>query len=184
MKKKLLSLIMSAALLAGLMPVNIQAQEADAEPLQTEATTSDADVLDVTETEEEILVEDTLEVEANSVRIDATNFPDENFRKYIKEYFDRNNDGVVDDIGNITYIYVGGSEIRSLKGIEFFWALESLLCDNNQLTSLDVSKNTALNDLCCNNNQLTSLDVSKNTALERLHCYNNQLTSLDVSKNR
>ena len=157
MKKKLLSLIMSAALLAGLMPVNIQAQEADAEPLQTEATTSDADVLDVTETEEEILVEDTLEVEANSVRIDATNFPDENFRKYIKEYFDRNNDGVVDDIGNITYIYVGGSEIRSLKGIEFFWALESLLCDNNQLTSLDVSKNTALRSLGIDSNITTDI---------------------------
>ena len=35
----------------------------------------------------------------------------------------------------------------------------------NQLTTLDVSKNTALTDLDCDNNQLTTLDVSKNTAL-------------------
>ncbi len=30
-------------------------------------------------------------------------------------------------------------------------------------------------------NQLTSLDVSNNTALSVLYCYNNQLTSLDAS---
>ncbi|MCM1172179.1 MAG: hypothetical protein NC393_08650 [Clostridium sp.] len=42
MKKKMLSLIMSAALLAGLMPVNIKAQELDEEQMQMEATSSDA----------------------------------------------------------------------------------------------------------------------------------------------
>ena len=55
------------------------------------------------------------------------------------------------------------------------------MCYNNQLTSLDVSHNTALTQLACSNNQLTSLDVSHNTALTWLWCYNNQLTSLDVS---
>ena len=39
-----------------------------------------------------------------------------------------------------------------------------------QLTSFDVSKNTALTDLDCEYNQLTSLDVSKNTALTYLYC--------------
>ena len=61
--------------------------------------------------------------------------------------------------------------------------MTSLWCSNNQLTSLDVSKNTALNVLDCANNQLTSIDVSKNTALNVLYCANNQPTSLDVSKN-
>ena len=56
-------------------------------------------------------------------------------------------------------------------------------CNDNQLTSLDVSKNTALTELNCRSNQLTSLDVSKNTALTELWCHHNQLTSLDVSKN-
>ena len=58
-----------------------------------------------------------------------------------------------------------------------------LNCSWNQLTSLDVSKNTALTGLYCYNNQLTSLDVSKNTALKVLDCSYNQLTSLDLSQN-
>ena len=58
-----------------------------------------------------------------------------------------------------------------------------LECYNNQLTKLDVSKNTALTRLDCTLNQLTGLDVSKNTALTRLDCDGNRLTALDVSKN-
>ncbi|MCM1172180.1 MAG: hypothetical protein NC393_08655 [Clostridium sp.] len=135
------------------------------------------------EAEGEILVEDTLEVEANQVQINATNFPDENFRKYIKENFDKNNDDIVDDIENVTSIDVSWCGIYSLKGIEFFWALEELDCHSNNLTSLDVSKCTALKDFRCHSNNLTSLDVSKNTALGHLVCGNNELTSLDVSKN-
>ena len=53
----------------------------------------------------------------------------------------------------------------------------------NQITSLDVSHNTALTYLNCHYNQLTSLDVSQNTALIGLSCYYNQLTSLDISNN-
>jgi len=53
----------------------------------------------------------------------------------------------------------------------------------SQLTSLDVSKCTALRYLSVSG-PLTSLDVSKNTALTSLTIYDNyQLTSLDVSKN-
>ena len=57
------------------------------------------------------------------------------------------------------------------------------MCFENELTSLDVSKNTALKVLYCYEDQLTSLDVSKNTALKVLFCDHNQLTSLNVSKN-
>ena len=54
---------------------------------------------------------------------------------------------------------------------------------NTGLTSLDLSKNTALTDLYCSNcTGLTSLDVSKNTALTILSCNGcTGLTSLDVS---
>ncbi|MCM1172177.1 MAG: hypothetical protein NC393_08640 [Clostridium sp.] len=183
MKKKMVSLIMSATLLVGLMPVNIKAQELDEEQMQMEATSSDAYELNVMETEGEILVEDTLEVEANQVLINADNFPDENFRKYIKENFDKNNDDIVDDIENITIMSVYGRRIYSLKGIEFFFALVNFNCGYNYLTSLDVSKNTSLKYLDCGGNHLTSLDVSKNTALKQLDCDVNCLTSLDVSKN-
>jgi Leucine-rich repeat (LRR) protein len=62
-------------------------------------------------------------------------------------------------------------------------ALTDISCTNNQLSTLDVSKNTALTDISCSRNQLSVLDVSKNTALTSLDCYNNQLSALDVSKN-
>ena len=62
-------------------------------------------------------------------------------------------------------------------------ALTTLSCSYNQLTALDVSQNTALTSLYCGNNQLTALDVSQNTALTELYCFENQLTALDVSKN-
>ncbi|CAC9975196.1 T9SS type A sorting domain-containing protein [Flavobacterium panici] len=77
----------------------------------------------------------------------------------------------------------GVSLITDLTGIQDFTALKSLLCDTNQLTSLDVSKNTALTYLSFGDNYLTTIDVSKNTALTELRCYHNLLTTLDVSKN-
>ena len=53
----------------------------------------------------------------------------------------------------------------------------------NNLTSLDVSKNTALTYLYVSENNLTELDVSNNIALIYLSVYANQLTSLNVSNN-
>ncbi len=74
-------------------------------------------------------------------------------------------------------------ELTSLKGIEYFESLTLLHCYGNQLTALDMSKNTALTGLHCGGNQLMALEVSKNTALTYLTCGNNQLAALDVSKN-
>jgi len=120
------------------------------------------------------------------IAINATNFPDENFRNYVAgTSIDKNADGYLSDeeIAAVTKLYVSEKNIASLKGIEFFTALTLLYCYNNQLTSLDVSKNTVLETLFCSRNHLTSLDVSKNTALTLLSCSSNQLASLDVSKN-
>ena len=61
--------------------------------------------------------------------------------------------------------------------------IKGLSCSRNNLTSLDVSKNTALILLDCYYNNLTSLNVSGCTALTDLSCSSNDLTSLDVSKN-
>ena len=109
-------------------------------------------------------------------------FPDAAFRKYLLSQ-SYGMDGVITDeeIATVTRIDVPYKKIKSLKGIEFFTALKMLDCSNNQLTELDLSKNTALTFLSCYNNQLTSLDLSKNTLLNDLDCTNNQLTSLNVS---
>lgn len=108
------------------------------------------------------------------------------------------------DVNRIEMLLISNKGLTSLKGIEYFESLTTLGCDNNQLTSLDVSKCTFLESLSCGGNQLasldvssckaltslscsenpfTSLDVSENTALVYLECDRNQLTSLDVSKN-
>ena len=118
------------------------------------------------------------------IAIDATNFPDENFRSWILAQ-NYGEDGYLTDeeIASVTKIEVNNMNIANLKGIEFFTALKTLDCSGNNLATLDISKNTALIYLHCNDNQLIALDVSKNTALAHLYCYNNQLTALDISTN-
>ena len=109
-------------------------------------------------------------------------FPDDAFRTYLSNNKDYDKDGYLTE-EETTFIDIWNKNIKSLEGIEKFTTMESLYCDNNQLTSLDLSKNTVLTSLGCSNNQLTSLDLSKNTVLTSLGCSNNQLTSLDLSKN-
>ena len=124
-------------------------------------------------------------VHAESVEINSTNFPDEQFRNFVRERYDNDKNGMLSDteLSFATTIKCDNKAIVDMTGIEYFTSLRRLDCDFNKLTSLDVSKNTALEYLFCGSNQLTSLDVSKNTALIELLCANNQLTSLDVSEN-
>ena len=119
-----------------------------------------------------------------AITIDATNFPDDNFRKWILDQ-DYGKDGVLTEkeTAAIKMINVRNKNIIDLKGIEHFTALTSLDCNSNELTTLDMSKNTELKILDCQRNKLITLDLSKNTALTTLGCGTNQLTTLDVSKN-
>ena len=86
------------------------------------------------------------------------------------------------EIAEVKSIWVSEYNIESLKGIEFFTALEALYCYNDKLKTLDISKNTAPTVLGCWNNKLTSLDVSKNTELLSLWVSTNPIKTLDVSK--
>ncbi len=121
--------------------------------------------------------------------------PDPNFLTYCLANFDKNGDGFLSrkEAGSVQLINVKTENVSSLEGIEFFTDLQVLSCNGGwnqkddectgQLTSLDLSKNTALTELYCEANQLTTLDLSKNTALTMLYCGHNQLKSLDLSKN-
>lgn len=116
----------------------------------------------------------------------SSHFPDAAFREYLKKKkFDTDHDEWLSsaDLNDITEIDVHEKNITSLKGIELFPNLKKLDCHTNQLTELDVSKNTALTYLDCSENNLTSLDVRQNAALTYLDCGTNQLTSLDVRQN-
>jgi len=99
-------------------------------------------------------------------------------------------------------IYLGGLGIADLTGIESFSAITTLYCQdnlltslnltgaqaltylncqNNHLTNLDLTGATSLTELYCQHNLLTSLNLTSASALSNLYCQNNQLTSLDVS---
>lgn len=97
---------------------------------------------------------------------------------------DTNGDGQiqVSEAQAIKCLNITSANIANLTGIEAFTNLRSLRVDNNALTSLNVTQNTALINLRCELNQLTSLTVGTNTSLLDLHCYQNFLTTLDLSQ--
>ncbi|MDD7885976.1 T9SS type B sorting domain-containing protein [Flavivirga sp. 57AJ16] len=117
-----------------------------------------------------------------------TSIPDPNFEQFlINEGIDSDNlvNGTVltADISAEPSLDIRGLNIQDLSGIEDFSALTELFCDNNLLTSLDVTQNSNLQILWCGSNQLSSLDVTQNTGLISLVCGNNLLANLDVTQN-
>ena len=60
--------------------------------------------------------------------------------------------------------------------------LTSLYCNNNGITSIDLSHSKLVN-LYCGQNSITELNTNGNNNLSTLNCENNQLTALDVSTN-
>ena len=91
-------------------------------------------------------------------------------------------DGKILISGPVLSFECSGENITSLD-ISKNSILEMLDCSKNNLTSLDVSKNTRLKKLDCFSNSISSLSVSKNTILEMLNCSGNRISSLDLSKN-
>ena len=118
-----------------------------------------------------------------------------------------------DEVANVTNISANACGIEDLTGIEHFPALTNLdvsnfeddaedtwnriitldlsgnpllrniYCDNNILTSINVSECSDLKILFCGDNQLTSLNLAGNPRLSILSCIRNQLTELDLSDN-
>lgn len=113
--------------------------------------------------------------------------PDANFEQALIDLgFDTNgfNGNILKtDAEQVTLLDVFDRNISSLQGIGGFVNLVRLHCDNNQITSLDLSNNLDLKALDCYNNQLSSLNVTNNLALTILSCENNQLTNLDLGNN-
>ena len=117
-----------------------------------------------------------------SLPINEDNFPDDNFRNYIKTYKAGGRDVLtVEEQRKVESIEVKGWNISNLKGIEAFPNLKELNCENNSIQKLDLRQNPKLKTLKCNKNQLTQLDLSKNPDIDYLNCSENQLEQLDVS---
>ena len=85
-----------------------------------------------------------------------TSIPDQNFEKALIDFgYDDVIDGKVltVNINSIDSLFLKDKSISDLIGVEAFTALKYLRGYDNQLTSLDVSKNTALTILDCAGNK-------------------------------
>jgi Leucine-rich repeat (LRR) protein len=144
-----------------------------------------------------ITVDDVTYSTANWTSIDAqtsfstncgaciVNIPDANFKAYLVGNAAINTNGNTEiectEASATTYMSCNGLSIADLTGLEAFTSLGLFYCENNLLTSIDISANTSLTTLYCKGNQLTSLDISNNTLLTNLRCHENSITSLDVT---
>lgn len=138
-----------------------------------------------------------------------TTIVDPTFRTYC-EQFDTDDDGRLStaEAGAVTEISVPNMGIKSLAGISYFTGLEKLICNNNEIASLDVTNNPQLTDLVCNDNGMTelvvfvgrggenlvNLDCQNNKIsgklllplhkMEKLNCQNNELSELTLTRAR
>lgn len=109
----------------------------------------------------------------------ALKFPDAEFRRFLRDCCDTNNDGKLDvDIQNMTI--PTSYAIKNLKGIESFEDLEKLDCHDIGLTTLNVGKNFKLKELDCSGNQLKEYYPILSSGLKKLNCSNNKLTYMNL----
>ncbi len=112
-------------------------------------------------------------------------FPDELFREYLRDNFDKNADDIFDaeEIEKIEDVDIRTKNIADLKGIEYLRYLRFFNCNQTSIRHIDISKNVRLEKLYISDTLLTELDVTKNVMLKVLVCGSNDLAKLDVSKN-
>ena len=117
--------------------------------------------------------------------VQKTYVPDDNFEQALIDagYDDALDDSVLtENIRGVISLDVSEKEISDLTGIEDFIALTELVCNYNQLTTLDVSSNTALTELECQANGLSYLNMKNGTtdALTLFNATDNSLTCIET----
>jgi len=110
----------------------------------------------------------------------TSKFTDPNFKTQVYSLIGKSSSDPIlySDVKNITTLSLNMLNISNLSGIEYFTGLITLGCFGNQLTTLDLSKNTALTYLNCSYNNLTSLYCNKKLVLSGYVSYRPQYTDL------
>ena len=98
---------------------------------------------------------------------------------------DINNDAEIqtDEAAVVSRLNIGNSFISSLGGITDFQYLNTLICNNNQLQTINLDGMLWLDALDCGANLLTTLDLSQ-TGITWLQCNNNNLSYVNLKNNR
>ena len=130
---------------------------------------------------------------AKAVTLDASHFPDQEFRTFIGNTASGTEtigaDGQL-EYGALDFWFqqdeaMGVTEVQlsntttSLKGIEYLEYLEKLVCSSNRISSLDLTANKKLEYVSLPGGLLTSLTLP--ATIKELACSNNQLATLDLS---
>ncbi len=129
---------------------------------------------------------------AGDVAINATNFPDEIFGRYVKEKFDTNKDGKLNskEIAAATYINlecdnnIDNDNAKSIKGIEYLTELNTFYYYGDELTSADFTKNKKIEIIGIDRpTNMTSINVKGCTKLWELKLLMTGISNIDVSTN-
>ncbi len=123
----------------------------------------------------------------SNAQIDANGhiiFADANFKaKLLQLGIDRDSSGGISFLEaiNTNSLNISSSNISDVTQLSYFTYLQSLTCDNNQITTLNLAALTRLSALNCSNNQITSLNLSQSPQLYYVDCSKNILTSLNIN---
>ena len=112
--------------------------------------------------------------------------PDPNFKAILVENTDINTNGNSEIEVSEAENYNGKlsaveSNISDAEGLQYFINISAILMYDNNLTSIDVSKNTKVTQLLVERNDLTSIDISNLSVLTDFKAHSNELTQANLA---
>lgn len=99
-------------------------------------------------------------------------------------WVDVNNNGIRDTGEDPGFGFGINYTVNASRTLNIYGKVSTFDCNNNAITKLEVSGNSALKILHCGNNKITTLDLSGCPALTELHCWVNQLAALNFTANK
>ncbi len=124
-----------------------------------------------------------LTVNAAPITIDQYSFPDPVFRTYVSENYDYDNSGTLSDseIRNVTYLGLNYMGISDITGVRNFTYLQTLDCEGNSFSDLNLSNMTSLTTVHCGGGTVSTINVSGCTSLNEFSAWGNAISTANFS---
>lgn len=102
---------------------------------------------------------------------EGINFPKNSFTGFCLDAFDKNGDGALsnEEVRDIRTIDCSGQNLTSVYGAGKFPSLDTLICDNNNISFINLSELTRIRYLSCKGNLIEELDL-RDMSLGTLIC--------------